>query len=100
MELRKKHLVNDAVFLVDSASWLQPALTHHGLRFQHETHWNRNSVECVFRESKRRTNKFSNYFYHVKQTAVEPGFGHSPFGGINTKLNMTVSNLGHDCVRW
>jgi transposase-like protein len=37
-ELRKKHLVDGAVFLVDETPWLQAALYHHGLRFQHETH--------------------------------------------------------------
>jgi len=33
-ELREKHLVGDALFLADSAPWLQAALDRHGLRFQ------------------------------------------------------------------
>jgi len=52
-ELREKHQVDDAVFLVDGAPWLQAACHRHGLRFQHVTHGNRNAVERVFREVKR-----------------------------------------------
>ena len=70
-ELREKHLVDDAVFLIDKAPWLQAALHRHGLRFQHETHVNRNSVERVFREVKRRTNQFANCFSHVDATTAE-----------------------------
>jgi transposase-like protein len=36
-ELREKHLVDDAVFLVDGAPWLQAACHRHGPRFRHET---------------------------------------------------------------
>jgi len=70
-ELRDKHLVDDALFLVDSAPWLQAALDRHGLRFQYERHGNRNSVERVFREVKRRTNQFSNCFSHAEAETVE-----------------------------
>lgn len=70
-ELRDKHLVDDALFLVDSAPWLQAALDRHGLRFQYEHHGNRNSVERVFREVKRRTNQFSNCFSHAEAETVE-----------------------------
>jgi transposase-like protein len=52
-ELREKHQVDDAVFLVDGAPWLQVACHRHGLRFQHITHGNRDVVERVFREVKR-----------------------------------------------
>ena len=55
-ELREKHLADDAVFLVDSAPWLQAALHRHGLNYRYEKHGNRNSVERVFRELKYRTN--------------------------------------------
>jgi transposase-like protein len=54
-KLSEKHHVADAVFLVDGAPWLQTACHRHGLRFYHVTHGNRNSVERVFRELKRRT---------------------------------------------
>ncbi len=70
-ELREKHDVTDAVFLVDSAPWLQAALHRHGLRFQTETHGNRNSVERVFREVKRRTTQFSNTFSHADPDTAE-----------------------------
>ena len=70
-ELREKHLVDDALFLVDSAPWLQAALHRHGLDYRYEKHGNRNSVERVFRELKRRTNQFSNCFSHAEADTVE-----------------------------
>ena len=70
-ELREKHLVDDALFLVDSAPWLQAALHRHGLDYRYEKHGNRNSVERVFREIKRRTNQFSNCFSHAEADTVE-----------------------------
>ncbi|WP_353633913.1 IS6 family transposase (plasmid) [Halobacterium sp. NMX12-1] len=70
-ELREKHLVDDAVFLVDSAPWLQAALHRHGLDYRYEKHGNRNSIERVFRELKRRTNQFSNCFSHAEADTVE-----------------------------
>jgi transposase-like protein len=70
-ELREKHLVDDATFLVDGAPWLQAACHRHGLRFQHVTHGNRNAVERIFREVKRRTNQFSNCFSHAEADTVE-----------------------------
>jgi len=70
-ELREKHNVDDAVFLVDDADWLQTALQRHGLDFRYERHGNRNSVERVFREVKRRTSSFSNCFSHVEPNTAE-----------------------------
>ena len=70
-ELREKHLVDDAVFLVDSAPWLQAALHRHGLDYRYEKHGNRNSVERVFRELKRRTSQFSNCFSHAEADTAE-----------------------------
>ncbi|MFQ3318205.1 MAG: putative transposase [Natronomonas sp.] len=61
-ELREKHDVDDAMFLVDGATPLKDACNRHGLRFRCEKHGNRNSVERVFREVKRRTPSFSNCF--------------------------------------
>jgi len=51
-ELRQKHDVEDAVFLVDGATHLHAALQRAGLRFQTECHGNRNAVERIFREVK------------------------------------------------
>jgi len=64
-ELREKHDVDDAVFLVDGATPLKEACHRHGLDFRYERHGNRNSVERIFREVKRRTTSFSNCFRHV-----------------------------------
>ena len=43
-ELRQKHDVEDAEFLVDRGPWLHAALHRHGLRFRHVTHGNRNAI--------------------------------------------------------
>jgi len=59
-ELREKHDVEDAVFLIDGATLLKEACHRHGLDFRYEKHGNRNSIERVFREVKRRTTSFSN----------------------------------------
>ncbi|MFB1064952.1 IS6 family transposase [Natrinema sp. H-ect4] len=70
-ELTEKHDLDDAVFLVDGAKHLQTALRRSGLRFRYEKHGNRNSVERVFREIKRRTSSFSNCFSHAKPSTAE-----------------------------
>ena len=70
-ELRQKHDVETAVFLVDGAQHLQTALHRAGLRFQISRHGNRNAVERIFRELKRRTSSFSNCFSHVEPETAE-----------------------------
>ncbi|KAA9405607.1 IS6 family transposase [Haloarcula sp. CBA1131] len=70
-ELQQKHDVETAVFLVDGAKHLRAALQRFGLRFQTERHGNRNAVERVFREVKRRTSSFSNCFSHVEPKTAE-----------------------------
>jgi len=70
-ELREKHLVDDALFLVGSGPWLHAALHRHGLRFQYECHGNRNSVERVYQKLERRTNQFSNYFSNAQAATAE-----------------------------
>ena len=71
-ELREKHDVDDAIFLVDGAVPLHRACRKHGLDFRYERHGNRNSVERVFREVKRRTTSFSNCFSNAEaETANE-----------------------------
>jgi len=42
-----------------------------GLQFQHERHGNRNRVERVFREVKRRTSAFANAFRNAKLQTAE-----------------------------
>jgi putative transposase len=70
-ELRHGHDVEAAVFLVDGAKYLQTALDRAGLRFQMRRHGNRNAVERIFRELKRRTSSFSNCFSHVEPETAE-----------------------------
>lgn len=57
-ELSAKHDVEDAEFFVDGAPWLQAGLFELGMHFRHETHGERNPVERVFQEVKRRTEHF------------------------------------------
>jgi transposase-like protein len=73
-ELRKKHDVDAAVFLVDGATPLKDACTRHGLGFRYEKHGYRKCVERVFREVKPRTNAFSNCFSHTEAETVEEWF--------------------------
>jgi len=70
-ELREKHGVETAVFLVDDAEWLKTSLDRHGLDCRYERHANRNAVERIFREVKRRTFLFSNTFSNVEPTTTE-----------------------------
>jgi transposase-like protein len=70
-ELCEKHQVDDAVFLVDGAPWLQAACHRHGPRFQHVTHGNRNVVERVFCMVKHQTNQFLNTFSYVEPKTAE-----------------------------
>jgi len=70
-ELREKHDVENAEFLVDYAQHLAAALRRSALRFQTVRHGNRNSVERIFREIKRRTSSFSNSFSHVDPSTAE-----------------------------
>ncbi len=70
-ELRQKHDVETAVFLVDRAKHLRTALQRAGLRFQTERHGNRNAAERIFRELKRRTSSFSTDVSHVEPETAE-----------------------------
>jgi transposase-like protein len=70
-ELREKHDVNDAVFLIDGSLSLKDACSRYGLDFRYERHGNRNSVERVFREVKRRTSSFSNCFSNAEAETAE-----------------------------
>jgi len=70
-ELREKHDVDDAIFLVDGAVPLHRACEKHGLDFRYKRHGNRNSVERVFREVKRRTTSFSNCFSNAEAETAD-----------------------------
>jgi transposase-like protein len=70
-ELRQKHDVENAVFLVDDSDSLQYGCRRHRLDFRYEPNGNRNSIERVFREVKRRTDTFSNVFSHAHATTAD-----------------------------
>ncbi|MFD1597486.1 IS6 family transposase [Halobellus rarus] len=70
-ELRQKHDIESAVFLVDGAQHLQTVLARAGLRFQTTRNGNRNAIERIFRELKRRTSSFSNCFSHDEPQTAE-----------------------------
>ena len=70
-ELQQHVQVTQATILVDDAHHLKAALSRLGLRFQMRHHGNRNAVERVFREVKRRTSSFSNTFSHAQPTTAE-----------------------------
>ena len=70
-ELREKHDVDDADFLIDGDQSLQYACQRHSLSFRYERHGDRNSVERVIREIKRRTASFSNCFSNAKQETAD-----------------------------
>jgi putative transposase len=70
-ELREKQQIEQAVFLVDAAAHLIAALERLDLRFQVVRHGNRNSVERIFREVKRRTSSFSNTFSNAATATAD-----------------------------
>ena len=65
-ELREKQQLTDITFLIDAATHLKAALDRLGLRFRVNRHGNRNSIERVFREVKRRTSSVSNTFSNIR----------------------------------
>ena len=70
-ELREKHDVENAVFLIDGSHSLKDACRRHGLDFRYEKHGNRNSVERVFQKVKRRITSFSNCFSNASAEAAD-----------------------------
>jgi transposase-like protein len=70
--LHQWYNLNEVVFLVDDAEYLDPVLAEDGYGFQTVHHGNRNAIERVFWEIERRTSSFANSFSHVEpQTAQE-----------------------------
>jgi len=70
-ELARTHDLDQATFLVNDAAHLKGALTRVGLRFQVTRHGNRNAVERIFREVKRRTSSFANTFSNAATATAE-----------------------------
>ena len=69
--LIKKHDLDESLFLVDGLPSLRDACRYHSLRFRVTKHGNRNSVERLFREVKRRTKAFSNCFSNAQPETAE-----------------------------
>ena len=82
-ELSEKHGVSDAVFLVDGSHSLQDACHRHGFDFRYEKHGNRNSVERVFRDIKRRTTSFQTVSATQKPKLLMSGSDRSASHGIS-----------------
>jgi len=70
-ELRDKHNLNGATILIDGSKSLNAACSRLGLTYHVRRHGDRNSVERVFREVKRRTVAFSNCFSHVQPDTAD-----------------------------
>ena len=70
-KIDEKHDVSEAVFLIDGAQSLQAACHRGGYDFRYEKHGNRNAVERVFREIKRRTICFSNCFSNASAETAD-----------------------------
>lgn len=70
-ELREKHDIDNAVFLIDDAGYIKAALSRLGLRFHISHHGNRNAVEHIFQDVKQQTSLLSNTFCHVKPLTAE-----------------------------
>ena len=54
---------------------MNAACAKHGLGFRYERHGNQNSVERVFREVKRRTYLFSNFFSNAGKDTADDWLG-------------------------
>lgn len=70
-ELRQKHDVETAALLVNGAKHLRTVCQRARLRFQTKRHGNRNTIERVSKEVKRRTPSFSNYSSYVGPATAE-----------------------------
>jgi len=78
-ELKQKHDVEDTLFLVDNAAPPKEACRRHALDLRYEHHGDRNCVERVFREVKRRTDYFSNCLNHVDPATDDDWLGSFAF---------------------
>jgi putative transposase len=72
-ELQQIVPVTQATILVSNAHHLKTALSRLGLRFQMRRHGNRNAVERVLREIKRRTSSFLNTFSQCNRRRLNDG---------------------------
>ncbi|SMP18299.1 IS6 family transposase [Halobellus salinus] len=78
-ELREKHDVDGAMLLIDGSHSLKNACRRHSLDFRYERYGNRNSVERIFREIKRRTTSSSNCFSNAEADTADDWLRSSAF---------------------
>lgn len=91
-DLREKHDIDDAMFLINGSHSLKDACCRHGLDFRHEQHRNRNSVEHVFREIKVGLLVSQTVLVTSKQVPPIIGFDLSPSHGINLSEHCKYDN--------
>ena len=89
--------MSDAVFLVDGSHSLQDGCHRHGFDFRYEKHGNRNAVERVFRDIKRRTTVSQTVSTTPKQKPPTNGSDHSASHGISLSDSMEIL-LSHASV--
>ena len=70
-ELREKHDVDDALFLVDAADRLNAALHRLGYEYRHERHGRRNCVERIIQQVNGNTYQFKNCFGNAEASRPE-----------------------------
>jgi transposase-like protein len=90
-ELREKHNVYVAVFLIDGPHSLKDACRRHGLDFRYEKHGNRNSIEHVFRNIKNRTTIFSNCFSNTEAESADEWLRSFRLHGISLSEHYPMS---------
>ena len=103
-ELREKHDVDDAIFLIDGAVQLQKACRKHDRDFRYERHGNRNSVETAIREIKSRPTSLSNCVSNARAETADkwlrffPSYGISLFDHESHNTHSQSSSVGTDFV--
>ena len=70
-ELREKHDVEDAVFLIDGSHSLKDACRGHGLDLKYEQHGNRSSVEHIVLRDKTMKCQLSNWFSNAEEDTAD-----------------------------
>jgi len=71
--LRDKHNIDDATVLINGSASLQQACRKHDLNCRYERHRNRNSVERVFRDVKRKLSASQTISTTPKQKLLTSG---------------------------
>ena len=104
-ELREKHDVDDAVFLIDRDLSFQYACGRLGLEFRYERYGDRNSAERISIYIIRRITSFSNCFSNATLTTVDQWLNSFAFEGnqliwIRPSLIIRDDNRSRSVRRW